>query len=267
MFNKIKRPGMGRLHGNHKLYWEYQVRVTNEKLIPILREWNFDPQGKRILEIGSGDGGIIHTFAEMGATCTGLDLNEKRAEIGTQFATIEIPTIIGDFCTPEILAKLDGNYDLILVRDVLEHLLDKETALTNINKLLAKDGHVFFDFPSWYMAFAGHQQAMNSFLRYIPFIHYLPRSFYARLVYWSEKERPQIFSDLMDTYDARITFNKFEKLVDDHGLLIEKSRMYLVNPSYEIKFGWPEIRLKGLEKLPFIREVLASNIYAWVGKV
>ncbi len=267
MIKRLFGKGMKRLHGDHAAYWQYQTRVAHEILIPQLEAWGVSVEGKRVLEIGMGNGGIIHALAEAGANVTGVEIDAQRVANNRQFFSIEFPIIIGDFCTEEILQQIgEGDWDLILVRDVLEHLLDKETAMRNLRRLLAPGGAVFFDFPPWYFAYGGHQQAMQSFLRFVPFLHWLPRKTYSRFVYWSERDRPKVFKDLMDTYDARITLKQFDRLLERHEMTLAEHTLFLLNPSYHVKFGWPTIELGPLAHLPLLKEVLATNLYALVKK-
>ncbi len=265
MFAKILGKGMTRLHGNHAAYWEYQTRVAKEILFPQFAQWNIPIKDKRVLEIGMGNGGIIHAFADADANVAGVELDRQRVENNRQFFTKDFPIIFGDFCTEDILQEIGtGQWDLILVRDVLEHLLDKEVAMRNLKRLLAPGGAVFFDFPPWYFAFGGHQQAMQTFLRYVPFLHWLPRRQYSRFILWSEMDRPKVYQGLMETYDAQITLRQFHKLLKRHDMILDKHKLFMLNPSYRVKFGWPTIELKALGKLPLIPEVLATNIYALV---
>jgi len=261
-----KNAGMGKIHGNPAKYWEYQQRFAREKLIPLLGEWGIDLEGKRVLEIGSGYGGIIDAFAEAGADCLGVEINANRVQSGRQFATNDVPIIIGDFCKQEILQQIEGKWDIILLPDALEHLLDKETAMRNLDKIVADDGCIFFDFGPWYMPFGGHQQVLKSFLRYIPFFHWLPRSIFERLIFWSERDRMEIFHDIMDIYDARITLRQFYKLLERHQFRIDKKQLYLICPSYEIKFGMREIKLGLFAHIPLLPEIATIKLYAIVKK-
>lgn len=266
MMSLLQRGGMKRLHGRPELYWEYQRRNANEILMPLFREWGFDPEGKKVLEVGCHGGGIIHTFAEAGAECVGLELSQKRIDQTEELRTIKFPMIVGDFCTNEIVDKLNGPFDLIILRDVLEHLLDKETALRNISNLLKDDGHVFFDFCPWHMPFGGHQQALSSLLRFVPFLHWLPRDWFHRVLLFSDSDKPELVKDLLDTYDSRITLYQFYDLLARHYLKLDDQKLYFLNPSYKIKFGWPTISMDRMVDLPLIPEIFASNIYAWVSK-
>jgi hypothetical protein len=114
------------------------------------------------------------------------------------------------------------------------------------------------------MPFGGHQQTLKGPLRMVPFLHYLPRGLYARLLRRVEPDRPGLVQDLLATYDARISLARFRRLVKRHGMVIERSRLYLLNPAYQLKFGWPALPLPLPRALEFLGEVFATSMYAWV---
>ena len=80
-----------------------------------------------------------------------------------------------DICNPDSYeSKLNVSYDLIIIRDVIEHIANKEIALKNLATMLKAGGEIFMSFPPKYCAYAGHQQTANSLLAKIPYIHLLP---------------------------------------------------------------------------------------------
>ena len=49
-------------------------------------------------------------------------------------------------------------FDLILLKDVIEHIPDQERVIPYLKEFLKPGGRVFFGFPPWYMPHGGHQQ-------------------------------------------------------------------------------------------------------------
>ena len=82
-------------------------------------------------------------------------------------------TLIADIKN-EIIEK----YDTIVIRDVIEHIEDKTTALANIFNLLKPGGKLFMSFPPKYCAYAGHQQTVPTLLGKLPYLHVLPNFIY-----------------------------------------------------------------------------------------
>jgi 2-polyprenyl-3-methyl-5-hydroxy-6-metoxy-1,4-benzoquinol methylase len=262
----FKKKRMPRLHGNADLYWRYQYKYAEDILIPMFKSWDFECKGKRVLEIGCSEAGILNAFADNGCDVVGVEIGEKRVANAIKHQKVEFPVVEGDFCSSDILNKIEGKFDLIILRDVIEHLLDKDTALSNMKELLSIDGRIFLSFPSWLMPFGGHQQALKSPFRYLIFLHYLPKSIYIRFLKAIEPDRAELIQTLIETYDARLTPGQFRNLMSTHGLTIDKSDYYLLNPAYEIKFGWPSVKLGFFSKIPIVRDILTTSFYAFVKK-
>jgi 2-polyprenyl-3-methyl-5-hydroxy-6-metoxy-1,4-benzoquinol methylase len=70
-------------------------------------------------------------------------------------------------------------FDVIFLRDVIEHIHNQERFIGFIKRFLKDDGVIFFAFPPWRMPFGGHQQIIpNRFLSMLPFYHILPKYLY-----------------------------------------------------------------------------------------
>jgi 2-polyprenyl-3-methyl-5-hydroxy-6-metoxy-1,4-benzoquinol methylase len=102
---------------------------------------------KRILEIGPGKGffsrGVAFVFP--GAKVTVLDVVDYLLEYNRQVHGFQI--LKG---TPEtsVGSQLAGTFDFIIARDVLEHVSDIGTVITNVNILLEKGGYFNFIAPN-----------------------------------------------------------------------------------------------------------------------
>jgi 2-polyprenyl-3-methyl-5-hydroxy-6-metoxy-1,4-benzoquinol methylase len=59
-------------------------------------------------------------------------------------------------------AELDGLFDIIVMKDVIEHIHDQSRLLARLKDFLKPNGVVFFGFPPWQMPFGGHQQICNN---------------------------------------------------------------------------------------------------------
>src|SRR5581483_1702333 len=96
--------------------------------------------GKKILEIGCGNGYILEQLAKQGAICTGL-------EPGPQAQAVSNPNIkiIRDFFPS---TQLKEKFDLILHFNVLEHVADPEHALTEQMNLLNEGGSILLGVPN-----------------------------------------------------------------------------------------------------------------------
>src|SRR5262249_44840923 len=83
-------------------------------------------RGKRVLDVGSGYGGMLIAMAEQGAEVHGIEIDPERAEVGQKrLRELKLNTAYdrGDIGTADIERSL-GNFDVIVCQDVLEHVLE-----------------------------------------------------------------------------------------------------------------------------------------------
>ncbi|MBL7191107.1 class I SAM-dependent methyltransferase [bacterium] len=254
-----------KIHGDNRLYWQYQYDITAKHLLPLWESWGLNLRGKKVLEIGAGEGGIVSYLADNGAFCTALEYDSNRAEIGRNLTGRNIEFITGDICQLDEHKKFKGPYDFIVLRDVLEHLPDKSGAMYNISALMHDESYLFLETCPWHMPFGGHQQVLKSALGKIPFLHLLPKSLYFRLL--EQSGAPDfIIDDLKMVYHCRNTTGQVLSLVKDAGMRIIKRQAYISNPAYKIRFGLPVIKGNLLGRIPFLRDFLISSIYLLLKK-
>ena len=170
-------------HLNRETYFNELSQTTREYYLDYIRQVREIRPGDRILEVGCGEGGNLLPFAEAGCWTVGVDIAEwKIGEAERLFSKYGAKGrfIASDFFS---LNDLDGNFDLIICHDVIEHIADKESFLGEMKKYLKAGGAVFMAFPAWQMPFGGHQQMCSSkILSRLPFIHLLPAGLYRKLL-------------------------------------------------------------------------------------
>ena len=72
-----------------------------------------------------------------------------------------------------------GSFDIIMTRDVLEHIHGQERFMEFIKRFLKPNGKFFLGFPPWHNPFGGHQQICESkILSKLPYYHILPTFLY-----------------------------------------------------------------------------------------
>lgn len=114
-------------------------------VIDTLRRYvpDFRVDGARVLDIGCGDAGVLIAFAERGARCAGIELDEKSLERGRVRAEehgVEVELRRG---IAEELPWPDGSFDLVILDNVLEHVTDREKTLGEIHRVLRPGGLLY----------------------------------------------------------------------------------------------------------------------------
>jgi SAM-dependent methyltransferase len=123
--------GEWRAEGNsYNLETRRQIEAKNPQLIKDV----FQP--KKALDLGCGPGALMHLLWELGVDTEGIDF----AESSTRLATPEMRDriTIGDVSDPTL--KPADAYDLVISREVLEHLtvLEVKRAVANMVRMTSK---------------------------------------------------------------------------------------------------------------------------------
>ena len=152
------------MQGRHRdrwLYFQEQERITRQHVIPfVARHVALQPDA-RVLEIGCGEGGNLAPFVEMGCACVGVDLDAQKVENGRRFVARRGLASLPELRCADIYALDEaelGCFDLVVMRDVIEHIPQQGRFLFHLRQFLRTNGHVFFGFPPWQMPFGGHRR-------------------------------------------------------------------------------------------------------------
>jgi SAM-dependent methyltransferase len=244
-----------------------QYLCAKEYIIPFLENaCNINLRGMSVLEIGCGQGGVIAAFYDHGCHAVGMDISETRLKKAAALAREgALPRAIKFVCVnilqPEQTAKWRQRFDLIVMKDVIEHLPGHRRLLDQVAALLKPQGHLFLSFPPWYMPYGGHQQMFDSILKFIPFTHLLPRSWF-RWLAQRFGENPAVIGELADLYASRLSLVGFDKLLREAPFAIVLKKPYLINPMYKYKWGLrPMPHPAFVAHLPVIREFMTTVVY------
>lgn len=237
-----------------KYYWNYMYDLGKETVVPYIKEQGAFKKGYKIAEIGSAEGGVLAAFVEEGATeALGTDIALERLESGKRIAQIgnlDIEFTSHDIIYEEPKDEWKEKFDLVLLRDVIEHLDDATIALKNIKKILKPGGHLFVTFPPYYSPYGGHQHTVQSTGGKLPYIHLLPNSIFHKII---EKGRPNDIYEVKRLGEIRLTIPKFEKSIRDSGWNVAKRDYYFLRPVFKMKFGLPTLKMTPIARLPLIK--------------
>ena len=254
---------MFEFHADRKRYFDIQVINAEKYVIPFIEEKFPVKPGMRVLEIGCGEGGVLKAFINKGCEGVGVELDTPRIEDALKFlpddvAAGRIRFVAKDIYLVDIEKEFSGRFDIIVLKDVIEHIHDQPKLIGWMKNFLNPGGIVFFGFPPWYMPFGGHQQMCRSKVSKLPYIHLLPRGIYR----WILQKKKEPVDALMEIRDTGISIERFEKICKKEGYIFLHKRHYLLNPIYEWKFGWkPRKQAALIKAIPFFRNFLTTCVY------
>ncbi len=258
-------------HADRKRYFQIQTGVTENYIIPFIEEAIDLPDQGKVLEIGCGEGGVLKAFTERGWQAVGVDLAGEKLALANQLMSEQVKNgqlrlINQNIYAPEFKKTFKGQFDLIILKDVIEHIPDQAHLLSYLHTFLADKGNIFFAFPPWLMPFGGHQQMCQSFLKRVPYFHLLPMPLYKLILKLAGETNSKIEA-LAANKRTGITIERFERILKRTGYHILNRRFYLFNPIYHYKFGLkPREQYRLFSALPYIRDFFTTGVYYLVKK-
>lgn len=257
-------------HKDDKVRYDQQVDNSRAYVMPFIEETKPIKEGMHVLEIGCGEGGVLTPFLEKGCHCIGVDLDAIRIDLANKFLEKYVEEGKAEFLYKNVydddfVKKYSGFFDLIILKDTIEHVPDQEKFIPHIKHFLKPDGQIFFGFPPWYMPFGGHQQVAMKKIAMLPYYHILPRPVYKGILKAIGESEHKI-TELMEIYDTRISIERFERIIKRSRLKVVHKQHYLLNPIYKYKFGWKPIKQSPVvSAVPFVRNFFTTCVYYTVG--
>lgn len=257
-------------HTDHRIRYQQQVDNAREYVLPFIESAMAVTASTEVLDIGCGEGGVLIPFLEKGCSVVGIELDEMKSGharnlLAAFIADGKAEVVNQNIYDEAALERFSARFDLIILKDVIEHIPDQERFIPYLKKFLKPGGQIFFGFPPWYMPHGGHQQVCEGrVLSMLPWFHLLPTPLYRGLLKVAG-EPEGVIRDLLEVKSTGISIERFERIVKKSGYTIPLKRFYLINPIYEFKFG-----VKGREQwklvsaIPFIRNFLTTCVYYMV---
>lgn len=139
--------------------WWFTAR---RHMVTRLIKKNGIPPDAKILEIGCAGGPLIRLLTEAGYTnIYGIDVSEDAIAMCVRREIHNVQVMDGgktDFS--------DGEFDLIIASDVLEHIEHDDQALADWYRILKPSGKIILFVPAFGFLWSGHDVANRHFRRY-----------------------------------------------------------------------------------------------------
>lgn len=257
---------MAHFHSDKELYFKMQRDNAAQYVIPFIEEALEVKSGMSVLEIGCAEGGVLLAFLEKGCEGVGVELSASRVDNANKFLKEYIDKgqariINRNIYDDAFAAEFSGKFDLIVLKDVIEHIPDQASIMAKMKTFLKPGGHIYFGFPPWMMPFGGHQQIATTKLAKIPYLHLFPRGFYKWLLKrFGESE--QTVEELIEIWDTGISLERFERIAKKTGYSFAGKTLYFINPIYSYKFKLKPRKQAGfIGAIPWFRNFVTTCGY------
>lgn len=140
------------LQNYSRLYYTRKVREIEKLLDRQFGTSAGSLAGKSVLDIGCCGGYFSVLFAKRGASVTGIDTSVNAIKAAMTYAKQQKATctfLHGDISVLERFGK-GKRYDLILAKDVIEHIDDDQGFLQSLSGYLTPGGKVIITTQNWF---------------------------------------------------------------------------------------------------------------------
>lgn len=257
-------------HKDRYGYFQMQTQNAEKYVIPFIEQKKKLIPGMRVMEIGAGEGGVLKAFIDKGCMGVAVEVDLERVENAEKYLAEEIAAGKLKYVARNIyevsIEDLGGKFDLIVMKDVIEHIHNQKKLIQWLHEFLLPGGLIYFGFPPWQMPYGGHQQMGAKKLSKLPWIHLFPMKVYRGML--------RLFGEtaintegLAEIKETGISIERFERIVRDTGWQVVLKQHYLINPIYEFKFNLkPRRQWSPVTKVPYLRNFVTTCVYYLIGE-
>src|SRR5271166_2540599 len=217
-------------------------------------------RGDFVLDVGCGRGEYLLGLLECTPNALGIDTAEKKLEdCWTQHPELRHRALHE---SADAMPFPSGQFDVVIVNEVLEHIPNQDGALREIRRVLKSGGKLLLFCPNRFYPFETHGLLIRGTLRkWLPFLHYLPASLASQLAieavarnYW-----PKEATHLLEAHGFRVQQLGFVPQTFEN---ISQSQPALIGPVRPLlRHG-----VAAAAKLPLIRAFVSVSTFLMATK-
>ena len=129
-------------------YWEGREYEHSSEVLALKSLLNLIPTIKSILEVGSGYGRLVPTYAYRAKKVTTLDPSAKLLKMAKRKNPDKKINYLQS-TLENLNKKVRGkSQDLVICVRVAHHIKDLDSALTTLNKVIKNNGYLILEFPN-----------------------------------------------------------------------------------------------------------------------
>jgi 2-polyprenyl-3-methyl-5-hydroxy-6-metoxy-1,4-benzoquinol methylase len=214
-----------------KYYWDelglkdYQERINiaiertgSKSIFNRISNYCFI-DGQKILDVGSGWGGICVELAHAGGIVTGIEPNKEELQISKLLNEIEGTKINFIHGYGENLLFTDNSFDILICFSVIEHVADVSKVISEMLRVLRPGGFIYLNTMNYLFPYEGH---------YKIFFPSLFPKFLAKIYLKLIGRNPNFIKSInyITTFKIFSEFRKYDVKIDNLGIKkLEKSRL------------------------------------------
>ena len=140
-----------------KEHWWFSVR---RNIIFSLFEKYKVPKTAKVFDFGCGSGYLVGELQRMGYDASGSDTSREAIEFGRQRGIKNIEEV-----KPAEMPQ-NGNFDVVLALDVIEHIKDDREAIRGLERALKPGGMLIITVPAYQWMWGVQDEVAHHFRRY-----------------------------------------------------------------------------------------------------